>query len=293
MKKISISSWAIPQPLDQLCAGAGRIGYDGISLGGFPPFGAHPDIVDTPEKKAALVKVFKDNRMEVADFALDMWKYDSLKQTGEWRKEYSRTLKCAADLGLTRIMRVDTCTPPILPEGMRYDEVKQFFAKHFREMAKEAAGYGFEVVWEFEPGFILNEPKNVSWLVNEVNEPNFSLLFDTCHAYNCAMGHRHIEESCKLPGSVKEFIELVKGRIGFVHLIDSDGTLNETGTSTHVPFGEGYIDFDEVIPALIDVGGYKGDWWAIDLCEWPNAWAVTEDCFKFVDALNRKYCQNC
>lgn len=78
-----------------------------------------------------------------------------------------------------------------------------------------------------------------------------------------------------------------------MHLIDCDGTLNETGTSTHAPFGQGYINFDEVLPALMDVGGYKGDWWAIDLCEWPNAWEVTEECFKFVDALNKKYCKNC
>ena len=53
MKKISLSSWAIPQPLDQLVAGAKKIGYDGISLGGFPPFGAHPDLVDTQAKKDA------------------------------------------------------------------------------------------------------------------------------------------------------------------------------------------------------------------------------------------------
>ena len=210
MRKISISSWAIPQPLDELCAGAKKIGYDGISLGGFPPFGAHPDIVDTPEKKAALVKTFKDAGLEVADYALDMWKYDALKQTAEWRAEYTRALKCAAELGLTKIMRVDTCTPPILPEGMSYDEVKQFFVKHFTEMANEAAEYGFDVVWEFEPGFMINEPKNVKWILDNVKAPNFSLLFDTCHAYNCALGHRHIEEGCKLEGGVEEFIELVK-----------------------------------------------------------------------------------
>ncbi|NLF28959.1 MAG: sugar phosphate isomerase/epimerase, partial [Clostridiales bacterium] len=70
------------------------------------------------------------------------------------------------------------------------------------------------------------------------------------------------------------------------------GTLNETGTSTHAPFGDGYINFDEVIPALLNVGEYKCDWWAIDLCEWPNAWEVAEDCFKFVDALNKKYCKD-
>ncbi|OPZ69608.1 MAG: hypothetical protein BWY81_00360 [Firmicutes bacterium ADurb.Bin467] len=85
---------------------------------------------------------------------------------------------------------------------------------------------------------------------------------------------------------------MAKGRLGLVHLIDSDGTLNDTGTSTHAPFGQGYIDFDEVIPAILNVAGYETDWWAIDLCEWPNAWEVAEECFKFVDLLNRKYCKD-
>ena len=136
MKKISISSWAIPQPLDELCAGARKIGYDGISLGGFPPFGAHPDIVDTPEKKAALVKTFKDNDLVVADFALDMWKYDSLKQTAEWRAD-SRALKCAAELGLTKIMR-GTPHSAHPARGHEYDDVKQFFVKHFKGDGQEA-----------------------------------------------------------------------------------------------------------------------------------------------------------
>lgn len=289
MKKISLSSWAIPQPLPELVAGAKKIGYDGISLGGFPPYGAHPDLVDTQEKKQSLVKLFRDAGMEVADYALDMWKYDSLKKTKEWRAEYTRALKLAKELGLTNIMRVDTCTPPVLPEGMSYRQVKDFFIQHFKEMAREAAELGFDVVWEFEPGFIINEPKNVIEVVDAVNEPNFSLLFDTCHAYNCAMGHRHIEEGLKLKGGIMEFIRMAKGRIGLVHVIDSDGTLNETGTSTHAPFGKGFINFDEVIPALLHEADYKGDWWAIDLCEWPNAWEVAEDCYKFVSEFNRKY----
>ncbi|NLT98199.1 MAG: sugar phosphate isomerase/epimerase, partial [Christensenellaceae bacterium] len=74
-------------------------------------------------------------------------------------------------------------------------------------------------------------------------------------------------------------------------LIDSDGTLNVAETSTHAPVGDGVIDFDVVIPALLDIAGYKGDWWAIDLCEWPDAWNATARCKAFVDALNEKYCK--
>lgn len=290
MKKVSISSWAIPQPISQLCEGAKKLGFDGISLGGFPPYGANPDLLDTDEKVEACKKSFTDNGLEVADFAIDVWSYDSLRQTKEWREAFTRQRQFVKKFGLTNIVRLDTCSKPELTDGMTYKEVKQFFIKHFKEMAQEAASLGLKLVWEFEPGFIINEPSNIVEVVKEVNEPNFSLLFDTCHGYNVSLGLNGIEPEV-LKGGILEFIEMVKGHIGFVHVIDADGTLNQSNTSEHIPFGEGKINFDEVIPALMEVGGYKGDWWAIDLCECPNAWEVTGKCKEFVDKFNEKYCK--
>lgn len=290
MKKVSISSWAIPQHIEELCKGAKELGFDGISLGGFAPYGANADLQKTPEEVAAYKKSFADTGLEVADYAIDLWAYDALKQTKEWRAAYTRALKFAKEFAMTDIIRVDTDSKPVVPEGMTYDEVKKFYIKNFKEMAREAAEYGFKVVWEFEPGFIINEPSNIMEVVKGVDEENFSLLFDTCHAHNCALGLNGIEPEV-LNGGILEFIEMAKGYIGFVHVIDADGTLNHDNTSEHVPFGDGDINFDKVIPALIEVGEYKGDWWAIDLCEWPDAWGVTGKCKKFVDAFNEKFCK--
>lgn len=289
MKKVSISSWAIPQGIEALCKGAKELGFDGISLGGFAPYGANADLQKTPEEIAAYRKAFEETGLEVADYAIDLWAYDALTQTEEWRSAYTRALQFAKIFDMTDIIRVDTDSAPKLPKGMTYDEVKKFYIKNFREMAQEASTYGFKVVWEFEPGFIINEPSNIIEVVKGVDEPNFSLLFDTCHAYNCALGLNGIEPE-KLEGGIMEFIEMAKGYIGFVHVIDADGTLNKDNTSEHVPFGDGKIDFDMVIPALMEVGGYKADWWAIDLCEWPDAWGVTGQCKEYVDAFNKKFC---
>lgn len=289
MKKVSIGSWAIPQHIGELCKGTKELGFDGISLGGFPPYGANADLQKTPEEIEAYRKNFIDTGLEVADYAIDLWAYDALTQTTEWRAAFSKALQFAKQFQMTDIIRVDTDSKPVLPEGMTYQEVKDFYVMHFKEMAREAACYGFRLVWEFEPGFIINEPSNVVEIVKRVNEPNFSLLFDTCHAYNCSLGLNGIEPEI-LKGGILEFIDMAKGHIGFVHVIDADGTLNKDNTSEHVPFGEGKIDFDEVIPALMERGGYTGDWWAIDLCEWPDAWGVTGKCKAFVDDFNRKYC---
>jgi hypothetical protein len=31
------------------------------------------------------------------------------------------------------------------------------------------------------------------------------------------------------------------------------------------------------------------DWWTIDLCFWPDAWAATEACKAYVDQLNEAF----
>ncbi len=294
MKKISVGSWAYimgeygdkPMMLPELCAGLNDLGFDGISMGGFKPH-ANPELYDTEEKRAGLKKLLADNGLEVADYAVDTWSVDSLKQNDEWLALYTQGVEFMAKMGWDTI-RIDSGTPPVLPDGMSYSDAKDIIKTMFQKSAKIAAKEGINVVWEFEPGFMINEPKNVVEVVKDVNEKNFSLLLDTCHAHMGAIGARHIEEGLTLPGGEIEYIEMAKGLIGFVHVIDSDGTLNETGTSTHAPFGLGSIDFDKAIPALLDAG-YKGDWWAIDLCEWPDAWNVTAQSKAFVDEINKKF----
>jgi hypothetical protein len=71
-------------------------------------------------------------------------------------------------------------------------------------------------------------------------------------------------------------------------LIDSDGTLHDDETSTHAPFGDGVLDFPALLTELNE-SGCPSDWWAIDLCFWPDAWAVTERCKQAVDGLNARF----
>jgi sugar phosphate isomerase/epimerase len=64
-------------------------------------------------------------------------------------------------------------------------------------------------------------------------------------------------------------LDLCAGRIGAIHLVDTDGSLYNDETSTHLPLGEGVIDFDRLAPKLRAAGG---DWWTIDLSFYPRAW---------------------
>ena len=119
--------------------------------------------------------------------------------------------------------------------------------------------------------------------------PNFGVLFDSCHAYMCAaVGANQIGAQETLPGGELELLEKLKGKITHIHLIDSDGTLNEHHTSTHNPFGTGKLNFDKLIPAIMTCG-VPHDWWCVDLCFWPKAWDVTADSKRFLDRLRQKY----
>lgn len=296
MKKISIGSWAFtgenfaenPIDLKTVAEELHKLNFDGISMGGFEPH-ASPSRYNTPEKRKELKKLLEDNKLEVADYAADLWSVDSLKQSEEWINLFTEAAEFCEQMGFQTI-RVDSGTQPVLPEGMTYAQCREKIVDNFKQISVIAKNHGLEVVWEFEPGFMINEPKYIIETYEAVNEPNFKILFDTCHGYMSAvMGARHLEED-KLEGGILAFIEMLGERIGFVHLIDSDGTLNVTGTSTHAPFGDGNIDFDQVIPALLENAKYNGEWWAIDLCEWPNAWNAIRQCKEAVDRLNEKYC---
>jgi len=89
-------------------------------------------------------------------------------------------------------------------------------------------------------------------------------------------------------GGGLELAQKLRGKINHIHLIDSDGTLHDDETSTHAPFGEGILNFDELLPEL-NKNTLPHNWWTIDLCFWPDAWAVTERCKKAIDVLNQKY----
>ena len=295
MKKVSIGSWAFvfqgeTLHLPELCKMLEELKFDGISMGGFGPH-ANQANFPTKEDKDGLKKLLASHNLEVADYAADLWSVDSLKDSAAWLKLFDEAVEFMDEMDY-RLIRIDSGTQPILPAGMTYENCQDKIKENFRHCAKKAAQYGIDIAWEFEPGFMINEPKNIVKTIDDLGEKNFKILFDTCHAYmSSVVGARHIEEGCKLDGGLLEFIKMCKGKIGHMHVIDSDGSLNVADTSTHNPFGTGKINFDEVIPAILNDAEYKGDWWSIDLCEWEDPKAAIAGCKEYVDAFNAKYCK--
>jgi sugar phosphate isomerase/epimerase len=306
-KKLSIGTWAYifnqekpTNDFHEILHKLEHLGYEGVELGSF---GVHPTPVTHPTKasRQALKREIADHGLALSGIAIDLWGF---KRPGpsildEYPVPYMAAFlgfaTFAADLDVKTI-RVDSVEPPNffettgkdLPPAVAMDRIVKVWDK----CSKIAADYGMNVCWEFEPGFLYNKPSEIFTIVDRVRgmgNPNFGVLYDTCHAHMvAAVGANQPGTKETLPGGAVELLEKLKGKITHVHLIDSDGSLNEHNTSTHNPFGTGVLDFDKLAPAL-NRCGVPHDWWAVDLCFWPNAWEVTAQSKTYLDALRRKH----
>ncbi|MCS6851125.1 MAG: sugar phosphate isomerase/epimerase [Gemmataceae bacterium] len=304
-KKLSIGSWAYifnqEQPthdFHQVLHKLHDLGYEGVELGSF---GSHPTPWSHPTRadRQRLKQEVADHNLEFSGIAVDLW---SFKKPGPSILDDNPTPYLAAFLGFTvfgsdlgiKTIRVDSVEPPDFLVTTRMDPklAMDRIIAVWDKCSKMAADHGMNVCWEFEPGFLFNKPSEVFAIVDGVRakgNPNFGVLYDTCHAHMCAaVGANQPGDKETLPGGAVEMLRRLRGKITHVHLIDSDGTLNEHHTSTHNPFGTGTLNFDELVPELLTCG-VPHDWWCVDLCFWPNAWDVTADSKRFLDQLRRKY----
>ncbi len=304
-RRLSIGSWAyifnqeVPtNDFHQVLHKLQDLGYDGVELGSF---GVHPTPVSHPTRasRQKLKKEIADHGLALSGIAVDLW---SFKKPGPsifdenpvpYVSAFLGFTTFAADLGVQTI-RVDTVEPPDFFEksGMDPKLGMERLVSVWDKCSKIAADHGMNVCWEFEPGFVFCKPSEILAITKAVRDKgnaNFGVLYDTCHAYMCAVvGANQPGQKETLPGGELELLQKLKGMITHVHLIDSDGTLNEHNTSTHNPFGTGKLDFDKLIPELMNCG-VPHDWWCVDLCFWPNAWDVTADAKRFLDKYRAKY----
>lgn len=300
MHKVSIGTWAYsigpyadnPVPFRTIVEGLRDMKFDGLELGAF---GSHPKPENHPtrESRQTLRDLVESNGLQFSGIAGDMWN-EHLIDAEDGGKAYLATvrknLEFAHDLGIT-LFRVDTVQPPEVIDTIGKEKAFDRVVSTWRQVCRMAADLGIDVTWEFEPGFAFNRPSDIVALVDAIQEPNFGAMFDTCHAYTCAVvglrqtgGEKEVSEN-----GVLELAKRLRGKINAIQLIDCDGSLNDHGTSTHTPIGDGNVDFIPVLEELNAHGGVKHDWWTIDLCFWPNAWPATQQCKTAVDGFNKHF----
>ena len=297
MKDISIGSWAYsigpyadhPVPWDEVIGTLKQMGFQGVELGGFPPH-PNPDDMPTADQREACREQLGMQGLRFSGLAANLWAQHLIDtdDQSDYMAEFIKNLDFCVDLGIQGI-RVDTVQPPTIFEQVDPEVARSRVVKAWQHCSRAAADRGVYVTWEFEPGFAFNKPSDIVRIVEEVNADNFGVQFDTCHGHMvAAVGARQPGEKEILPGGALELAQKLRGKINHIHLIDSDGTLHDDETSTHAPFGEGILNFDELLPEL-NQNHLPHNWWTIDLCFWPDAWDVTRQCKAAVDVLNAKY----
>jgi len=281
--KISMGSWAfsfgpyadLPIPLSQVATRLAAAGYDGIELGGFFPhltLDRYPDSAS----RAELRRFLSDLGLGVSGYTAD---FTEVNPTAAGKKEryidlFRRQLEVARDVG-SPTLRVDSGAAPGSLSERDYQDAFSRLAETWNACAQYAQADGIKMVWEFEPAFIFNKPSEILALHQRVNHPAFKILFDTAHAYMASVaGARQQGQKETLPGGISELLKMLDGRIGGIHLVDSDGTLYGDETSTHLPLGEGVVPFRSLIPQLLELP--EVDWWCTDLSFWPSAWDMVE-----------------
>ena len=312
-KRISIGTWAYtigpyaehPIPFDVVCEKLKALGFDGVELGAFPP---HPNPGNPagpdadwpgamPEKsqRMELAAKMREQGLGFSGIAANLWG-EKLINTDDQSKyifEFRRNSEFARDLGISTI-RVDCVQPPTIHREVDYATAFDRVVRTWRTCCDIAAANGQVVTWEFEPGFAFNKPSDIVRVYDAVDKPNFGILYDTCHGQMVGVNGSRQEGAKEVFPTQIDFLRSLSGRINHVHLIDSDNTCHKAAdgndeTSAHPPFGAGVLDFDAIVPELMKAARLPDDWWAIDLCFYPDAWGATEACKTRIDTLNKKF----
>ncbi len=312
-KRSSIGSWAYtigpyaasPIDFDTVCDKLKELGFDGVELGAFPPHpnpgnpngsndswpGAMPEKSRRQELRAKLAQ----RGLGLSGIAANLWgeKLINTDDQSKYIAEFRTNSEFARDLGIEGI-RVDCVQPPIIHREVDYQTAMHRVVRTWKTCCDIARDNGQYVTWEVEPGFAFNKPADAVRIHDAVDQPNFGIQYDTCHGQMVGVRGARQEGEKEVYSSQVDYIRKLAGRINHIHLIDSDNSCHRDAngndeTSTHLPFGQGMLDFDALLPELNKAARLSHDWWTIDLCFWPDAWPATAKCKKALDELIRKY----
>lgn len=277
LPKFALGSWAFsfgpfaaaPWSFERVCRYAADAGYHGIEINGFRPH-PHPDDYATDARCRELGGFLADLGLGISAYAPDFRATPPAEDdSGRYLAELDKALRFCERLNI-RLLRVDTVSPPGALSAALYEERRDRLVRNWYAAATSCAAAGVTLVWEFEPGFWLNRPSEVLSLAATIDHPAFRVLFDTSHAYMCAVvGARQEGADEGRPGGDLDFARRLRPHLGHFHLIDSDGRLHDGETSIHAPFGTGFVNFPTLIDALAPEVS-RLEWWGVDFCFCPT-----------------------
>lgn len=303
--KISRGSWCLafgmdPVPsLEQVVDVLAAFGFDGIELAGFFDHATIEKYPDAVSRKK-LVDWLSSKNLEIAgyapgpygDFGRLPWATGGDDVVAEYEKFFEDHLQFCVDCGITA-MRIDPGDFGPMARDVDYDKTWDRVVTNFRKHAERGADLGVTMLWELESGQLFVKPSEAVKLLEDVGHANLQLMFDVGHVEACCViAHNQVQPQERLEGGQVEFVKMMAGKIGHMHVCDTDSNTWHNAFGTHLGIGKGIVDFDALIPAVVD-SGYTSKWWSVDAIPMTaETWADTWTDRIALDALLDKHVRN-
>lgn len=288
--KICRGSWCLafgfdPIPtLEQVVKVLSAFEYDGIELAGFFDHATVDKYPDAASRKK-LADWIASYDLELVgyapgpygDFGRLPWATGSDDVLAEYGRFFDAHLQFCVDMGIPS-MRVDPGDFGPLPRDADYDAVWDRVVTTFRQHAERGAQEGVLMLWELETAQVFVKPSEAIKLLNDVDHDNLKLMYDVGHVEaSVVLAHNQLQPVERLAGGQVEFVKMLAGKIGHMHVCDTDSNTWHNAFGTHLGIGKGVIDFDALIPAVVD-SGYTSTWWSVDAIpmtteSWADTWA--------------------
>jgi len=282
--------------LEQVVDVLSAFGYDGIELAGFFDHATIEKYPDAASRKK-LVDWLSSKNLEIAgyapgpygDFGRLPWATGGDDVVAEYGKFFEDHLQFCVDCGITA-MRVDPGDFGPMARDVDYDKTWDRVVTTFRKHAERGAEVGVTMLWELESGQLFVKPSEAVKLLEDVGHDNLQLMFDVGHVEACCViAHNQVQPQERLEGGQVEFVKMMAGKIGHMHVCDTDSNTWHNAFGTHLGIGKGVVDFDALIPAVVDAG-YTSKWWSVDAIPMTaETWADTWTDRMTLDALLDKH----
>lgn len=264
----------------QILEFAAEQGFDGIELHQYYE----------PYKRGDESKI----RKEYEDYGLEIpciqtggagGRFSPISPREESREKFVEALSGLIEFAHGLGAKVAVLSPPMMlnPEvimaGYTHEQMVGLYIDACSQLVETAEKNDVVMAIEPEPqmllngGFIRKPVEDVVELLDSIQSKYVAINYDTTHIYRLSKG------------DPVGYLKALKGRVGWTHLADNDGSATPyLLSSTHLVFGEGNVDMQGVMKTLKDTCGHL-EWLDVDVWENPKPFETARENKRILESI--------